>query len=282
MSANGATNNSDAAAAETLARLEYLRRDVAAVGHAVVAAGPRSSVLGAAKIAAFRLREAQAQFRAGQVREGLVRLGNAVLPLMTMAECLGEPGKTRAVHVAGEIIKEMLPKIDQCMRTHRQLEEALERMATKAGTVISTETRRASHEQAQLARGLAPDSCLDRCGWVASSLEYAAAGAVPSAGEFAELIRQFKFITEEMVIPDMRLWQELVRIVALAERELDQRLAAPWPPEPAWADLDARGVTEQLFEFADGRWTEIAPRVRVPGGWKVKEERDRDEDDDGR
>ena len=42
-----------------------------------------------------------------------------------MAESLGEPEKTRALFVAGEVIKEMLPPIDQATRTHRQVWEAI-------------------------------------------------------------------------------------------------------------------------------------------------------------
>ena len=222
-----------------------------------------STFADAAKIAAFRMTEAAAHFRAGDVRAGLERLANAVEPMATMAECLGEAGKTRALFVAGEVIQAMLPPIDQATRTHRQVWEAMQRMNVKAGTVIPTKTRRVAHELAQLARGAAPDSCLDRCGWVAGWLEYAAAGAALSPGEFQALVRQFRFIAHEIVMPDPPLFQELAEampVIAAAERELDQRLAAGSPAVDV-AFLDAHPEIErQEFEFVRGQWTERRPR----------------------
>jgi hypothetical protein len=38
--------------------------------------------------------------------------------------------------------------------------------------------------------------------------------------------------------------------------------------KPPAAQALTDGVDVQHFEFAAGRWTEIAPRVRTPGGWR--------------
>ena len=223
-----------------------------------------STFAAAAKIASLRCAEVLVHLRAGDSHGALTRLAGSLEPLGVMAECYGEPGKTRRLFVAGERIKDMLPRIDTAIGTHRLLAKALERLAGQLKQEIPTPTRRALHELGVLARGVASPLCLERCAWVTRWLDDAAGGAAGEPDDFRELVRQVDFVVEEIErgLPDPAVWRGLAHDSAQlveAAKDLPSYLAGPPPPDVKFLDQHPE-IERQEFEFVHGVWLERRPR----------------------
>src|SRR5207253_323255 len=116
--------------------------------------------------------------------------------------------------------------------------------------------------------GLVADVTIDRVRWIACVLNAAAGGDLMSPDEFQEVVRQVRWILEEVErgLPDVALWRELAedaaRLAAFERDDLPGLLAGPPPAD--WNYLDAHPeISRQEFEFIRGAWLERRPRARA-------------------